>query len=133
MVYMRHGALPSGRSWALAVKDAEFALALDGEFDTENFSGYLPCRYQGAPSGFEYFAAKVTDDERAAFDVPPELDFVVTLATRGDESELACAVIALGVLCRMTNGLLYDPQSGASITPDEAMDWVNEMVKQLGN
>jgi hypothetical protein len=133
MVYLRRTTLPSGRAWSLAVKDTGFAVAMDEEFEPEKFSGYLPCRYQGAPSGFEYFSGEVSEAERVTFEVPAEFDFVVTLATRGDEAELACSTIALGVLCRLTDGMLYDPQSGESISPDEAMDWVNELLKQLAN
>lgn len=133
MVYMRRAALPSGRSWSLAVKDAGLALAMDHDFDTATFSGFLPCMYQGAPSGFEYFAGEVTDDERTTFEIPRELDFVITLASHGNEAELACSTIALGVLCRMTNGMLYDPQSGEAVSPDDAMDWVHEILKQLAN
>ena len=133
MVYMRREALPSGESWATAIKDAGLALSMDHEFDTATFSGFLPCMYQGSPSGFEYFAGEVTEAERATFDVPPEFDFVITLASHGNEAELASSTIALGVLCRLTNGMLYDPQSGESVRPDEAMDWVHELLKQLAN
>ncbi len=133
MVYMRRAALPSGRAWSLAVNDAGFALAMDHEFEPATFRGFLPCRYQGAPTGFEYHAGEVTEDEREVFEVPEDLDFVITLATRGDNSELACATIALGVLCQLTNGMLYDPQSGEAVSPDEARDWVNEMLKEIAN
>jgi hypothetical protein len=29
---------------------------LDVDFDVEAFSGFLPCKYDGKPGGFEYFA-----------------------------------------------------------------------------
>jgi hypothetical protein len=133
MVYMRRAALPSAREWSLAVKESGFALAMEHDFDPATFRGFLPCLYQGAPTGFEYHSGEVTDDEREVFEVPPELDFVITLATRSDGSQLACATIALGVLCRLTNGMLYDPQSGEAVRPDEATEWVNEMLKELAN
>ncbi len=79
----------------------------------------------------EYFAGKVTDDNRVDLSLPPEYDFAVTFATHSDMRELATSVIAAAVLCQLAGGRLSDPQAGEDVTASQALSWAREMLNQV--
>jgi hypothetical protein len=95
-----------------------------GETDVDTFSGFLPCAYDGKPSGFEYFAGQITDEDRVVLSLPAEYDFSVTFATHSDMRELATSVIAAAVLCQLAGGQLSDPQAGEDVAASRATSFV---------
>jgi hypothetical protein len=48
--------LPAGGSaqWQAAIRQANFDLVLNFDFDPLTASGFLPAKYKGEDSGFEY-------------------------------------------------------------------------------
>jgi hypothetical protein len=56
-------------------------------------------QFHGEDAGFEYYSRAVNEEERAETGTPPGVDFVVTLVTHSDLRELACSLVASGVLC----------------------------------
>src|SRR5687767_5524169 len=106
-VYMPRVRMPEPREWALAIVDAGFLAELDPDFDVDDFSGFLPCRYDGDDAGFEYASGSIeTIDE---LELPDDFDFSVTFATHSSMRELASSVVAAAVLCRVSGGILVDP------------------------
>jgi hypothetical protein len=130
-VYAVRAKMPSPVRWAKAVREAGFPADLHADFDVETFSGFLPCKYDGKPGGFEYIAGKVTNDDRANLGVAAEYDFAVTFATHSDMRELATSVIAAAVLCDLVGGRLSDLQAGEDVAASQALTWAREMLDQI--
>jgi len=118
--------MPTPAGWQQAIRDAGFLIELDTDFDPDTFSGFLPCKLRGAVSGFEYFAAPLSEAEAAEAGAPAGSDFCVTLVTHSDLRECACSVAASGALARASGGLLVDPQSGESFAAADALGWASE-------
>lgn len=131
IVYLRRSSMPTPARWQQAVHDAGFPVELDTDFDAETFSGFIPCKFRGADAGFEYFSAVVSEQERAESGAPPGADFAVTLATHSDLREFASSLVAAGALCHVSGGLLVDPQSGESCSPEQVLAWVGEQLSDL--
>ena len=130
-VYVARGRMPSPTRWAEAIREAGFPAELDADFDVDAFTGFLPCKYDSKPGGFEYSAGKITDEDRVNLGLPPECDLAVTFATHSDMKELATAVIAAAVLCQLTSGRLSDPQAGEDVTASQALSWARAMLDQI--
>ena len=64
-VYLRRANMLSPKAWADAIRAAGFPVDLDMDFDVERHSGYLPCRYEGRESGFEYFFSTLDETQVA--------------------------------------------------------------------
>jgi hypothetical protein len=88
-------------------------------------------QFHGEDAGFEYYSRAVNEEERAETGTPPGVDFVVTLVTHSDLRELACSLVASGVLCYVSGGMLFDPDSGESFPPDRALGWVKEQLAEV--
>ena len=130
IVYLRRSAMPSPSAWQQAIRDAGFPVELDADFDPDTASGFRPCQYRGAVSGFEYFASRLLPADAAEVGAPPGSDFSVTLVTHSDLKEFACSAVAAGALAQASGGLLVDPQSGESFPAAEAMAWAAEQFAE---
>ncbi len=123
--------MPTPDRWAKAIVEAGFDVQLDMDFDVDSFTGFLPCKYKRVESGFEYFASQLSKEERAELELPDSYDFGVTLVTHADLREAAVALVAAGVLCKITSGVFVDPQEGESRSAADVMDYVREGVPVL--
>ncbi|WP_020475694.1 hypothetical protein [Zavarzinella formosa] len=130
IVYLRHAAMPTPSVWRKAIRDAGFLVQLDTDFDPDTASGFRPCQYQGAVSGFEYFVSRLSPSEAAECGEPPGSDFSVTLVTHSDLKDFACSVVAAGVLAQVSGGLLVDQQSGESFSASDAVVWAAEQFAE---
>jgi len=130
IVYFRRAAMPTPSAWQKAICDAGFPVELDTDFDPDTASGFRPCRYRGAVSGFEYFASRLSPSDVAVVGAPPGSDFSVTLVTHSDLKEFACSAVAAGVLAQASSGLLVDPQSGESFLASDAVVWAAEQFAE---
>jgi hypothetical protein len=126
IVYLRRSAMPSPSAWQQAIAATGLPVELDCDFNSDDFSGFLPCKLRGVASGFEYFAEKLSPAEANEVGAPPGSDFSVTLVTHSDLRELACSAVAAGALAQASGGLLVDPQSGESHTAADAAAWAAE-------
>lgn len=124
-VFLESERLPRGDVWSDAVREASVPLELDRAFDPQTFSGYLPCRYENKESGFEYFFGTVSAAgvDESLIDRVGARDAVVTLVTHSDFSELYAATFAAAVLAEITDGIVYDSESGDLISGNEARSW----------
>ena len=109
-VFLNKSALPAPAEWQAAISAHGFALELDTDFDPVSFIGFLPCRYKGEDSGFEYGFGPVENDwlEEDELARVGNLDFVVILTTRGGFDDLACALAASAALCAVSGGVWWD-------------------------
>ena len=108
---------------------AGFPAELDSDFDVDEFTGFLPCRYDGADSGFEYFGSTVEPEDD--LELPSGLDFSVTLSTHSDMRELACSVVCASLLCSLTGGILVDPQADVTVSAADAITWAREQLMEI--
>jgi hypothetical protein len=131
IVYLRRAAMPTPSQWQQAIRDARFQVDLDTDFDVDTFSGFLPCKFRGADSGFEYFSEMVAEEDRVETELPPGTDFAVTLVTHSDLSEFATSLLAAGALCHASGGVLVDPQSGEGCASEQVLAWVAEVLSEL--
>jgi hypothetical protein len=130
-VYLVRAKMPTPSRWATAIREAGFPADLDADFEVDTFSGFLPCAYDGKPGGFEYFAGRVTDEDRVDLGLPAEYDFSVTFATQSDMREFATSVVASGVLCQVAGGQLSDPQAGENVAASQALSWARETLELI--
>jgi len=129
MVYMERTAMPSPRDWAQAIVDAGFPAELDAEFDVDDFSGFLPCRYAGADAGFEYLSGPIEFVD--GLELPSDFDFSVTFSTHSDMRELAASVVSAAVLCSLSAGILVDPQGDVAVPTTGAIPWAREQLEEI--
>ena len=127
--------------WQEAIKSNGFDMELDTDFDVASHTGFLPCKYKGQQAGFEYYYSDENsnddfeDDEET--DDTEEADFVgnrdvsITLSTSSRILELTTSVIAAGILCSITDGVLYDTYAGTYFTAEESISWAKESELEI--
>jgi hypothetical protein len=124
IVYLPRSAMPSPARWAWAITEAGFPVELDADFDVDRATGFRPCRFRGELSGFEYYSSALGVQDRKDLGLPVGCDFSVNLLAHADQHEWETAVVAAGVLCWLSGGVLHDPQEGAAYRPAEVRAWV---------
>jgi hypothetical protein len=115
-------------------------MEMDTDFDVEGLSGFLPCRYDGQNSGFEYFFStldemKADNEDNEDFEFPEvgDRDIGVSFVTHSSMRGLATAVVAAGVLCAETDGILHDEEAGELIPAKEALASARELIESIRN
>jgi len=125
LVFLDSRSMPTPERWAAAIRESEFDMVLDTDFDVTSFTGFLPCKYKGSDAGFEYFFDRLADME-------PEPDLVtrigvrdvaVSFITHYDVRELMTSIIASGVLCSITDGVLLDTEANKFVDASNAIQW----------
>jgi hypothetical protein len=128
VVYLPRASMPNPERWAQAIRDSGFAVELGTAFDPDTATGFHPCRFRGVESGFEYYASRLSEEERRELGAPPGCDFSVNLVTHSDLRECATSLIAASVLCQISGGLLVDPQSGERFAAPVVLAWAREQL-----
>src|SRR5687767_3917914 len=98
-VFLFADRLPTSRGWANAIRSHGFELEMDPDFDLRTFVGFLPCRYRGEETGFEYFFNEIGPDDDVDPEQIGERDAVVSFVTHSDIRGLASSTVASYVLC----------------------------------
>jgi hypothetical protein len=137
-LFLKRSRLAAPADWARAIRSSGFNADLDGAFDPETFTGFLPCRYRGADAGFEYSCHPV-DPTELPDHVTVRLgdrDTMVSFVTHTDLCELAAAQIAGGVLCAISDGLLWETEADELVDSAKALEWARaregEVLAALG-
>ena len=124
-VFLDRDRLPAAADWARVIREGGFETQLDTGFDPRSYSGYLPC--PDDRTGFEFYLE--------AFDAPTDeigedgakvigaRNAVVSLRFSGRDSDRAAATAAAATLAAMTDGILFDTESGHFIAASEALAW----------
>jgi hypothetical protein len=120
-------ALPSAGEWAEAIKREGLNIDLDQSFDTQESSGFRPC--PGSDRGFEYSVGPLSDADIKDFDFSPEqkervktLDLIVGFHYKTD-ADFEVVRGASAVLAKLTQGMVVETESGAVMTPMQALAW----------
>jgi hypothetical protein len=129
-VYLPRAAMPSPSEWASAIRERGFDVELGTDLDVDEFSGFLPCRFEGEDAGFEYESGPIEFVDE--LELPSDFDFAVTFATHSSMRDLGTSVVCAGVLCALTRGVLVDPQADMTVSADEAVAWAREMLDEIG-
>ncbi len=137
-VFLRRSRMPAPADWASAIRQ-RFELEMDADFDVDEFTGFLPCRYQGEEAGFEYYAEPISveallqdgvvDDEEAA--ALGDIDFLVTFVTHSDLREYAASLIAAALLAELAGGHLADNGEPPFIRGADAVDWARTCLREV--
>jgi hypothetical protein len=128
-VYLAREAMPDPSDWAKAVVDAGFELKLDSDFDVDDFSGFLPCLYEGIEAGFEYFSGPIEFVD--GLELPSDFDFSVTFVTHSSMRELASSTVASAVLCQLSQGVLVDAEGDVAVPASDAIAWAREQLDAI--
>lgn len=128
-VFLAGERMPTPEQWAAAIRAHGFEMDLDPDFDVRDFTGFLPCKYKGHDAGFEYYFDAVDwdadpgeSDEELRKAVAGR-DSYVSLVTHSSWHEFATSVIASGVLCAISDGVLIDDRP---ISASAAIAWAKE-------
>jgi hypothetical protein len=131
-VHLKRSTMPRPTEWNLAMKQAGFDVELDLGFD-QSHTGFLPCKFRGIPTGFEFYGCDLKNDDKQSRGIPEAYDFSVTFTTGSDLREFAASLIAAGVLCQSADGMLVDPQSGNAFRADSVMAMVKKEITSIEN
>jgi hypothetical protein len=104
-------------------------VVIDQEFDVDSFTGFLPCKFKGSLSGFEYFSARISVEDAVELEVS-ESDFSITLVVHSGHNELPTAACVASALCVASGGLLVDPQSGDTFLSSNVVPWVKSVIAE---
>jgi hypothetical protein len=126
--------LSSQAEWQRAIDAAVFSVQLMSERPLLERRGHLPARWQGREAGFECGhgnAAELMQDY-------PEVDFGARwahlLAFRWSTLPgSAAAYCAAAAYAAAVNGVMFDPQEGPVMTPDQALDLARETEAGVPN
>ena len=112
-VFLADDRMPTPEQWAENLRTHGFDVDLHTDFDVRDFSGFLPCKYKGHDAGFEYYfepAGPVVESDERLQGAIAGRDSVVSFVTHSDFREAMTSVIASGVLCAISDGVLFDDQ-----------------------
>jgi hypothetical protein len=121
-VFLRDKRLPMVQEWQHALDLAKTGIVLEDIGDLRKHTGYLPAKFKGHESGFEWFYGLVKD---TFGDKPSEIGdrtHAADLVTHSDMRERICALMAGAVLTKLADGLFLDEDSNGFIDGEKAMD-----------
>jgi hypothetical protein len=120
--FVRDEKLPTISEWQSALDRAGVDIVLEDVGDLRKHTGYLPARYRGQPSGFEWLYGPLA--ENFGGDAPDGLNgrvHVINCVTHSDMTELVCGLVACSVLSQVADGLFLDDESGGIVSADQAL------------
>lgn len=118
--------LPSVSEWNHTAREMGFDISID-ESDLTTHSGYLPVKFEGHDSGFEYYME--ASSSSALFDsIASQKNRVVQFVTFSDEREAQCALVCALALLSVANGIYFDSEGGscsdAQVLAQQAREWI---------
>lgn len=133
-VFLDRERLPTAADWARVLREGGFETQLNPELEPQTHSGYVPCPDER--TGFEYylepFDAPTPEIGEEGAKVIGKRNAVVSLRLSGRDLDKDAAASAAATLAAMTDGVLFDSESGHFITADEALAWArNERYQPL--
>lgn len=128
-VYLSREAMPTPKEWARALVERGFPAELDEDFDVDDFSGFLPCSFDGVEAGFEYTSG--SPEALDELELPGDCDFQVTFSTDSEARDLASSVVCAAVLCALSGGVLVDPRADLAVTAEDAVPWARERLEEI--
>jgi len=129
IVYLQRDRMPTPAAWQDAIAAAGFPVLIDQDFDPDTFAGFLPCKYKGNISGFEYHSGRLSEEDAKELEVG-DADFSVTFVVHEGHNEMQTALSAASALCVSSNGILVNPQSGEYRRATEVLAWAEDAIQQ---
>jgi len=121
-VFLRDDRLPTIKEWQRALDQFNTGIYLEQVEDLRSHTGFLPARFNGHQSGFEWFYNPVGE----VFDEAPkeigDRSHAADFKTHSDMRELICGMIAGAVLAKVADGLVLDEESGDFVDGDKALE-----------
>ena len=112
--------LPTAHEWHDAIIAEGMPLDLDATLDLATHSGFWPAHLNGKLSGFELYNSSRRDRD----DMEPATNYCISLSAGAGNLEINTAALAAIALCRLTGGILVDPQPrGGSYAADDVANW----------
>jgi hypothetical protein len=133
-VLAKRSQLPSLPEWQGALDQSAFSIKLDPSVNLLDHSGFLPCTYKGAPTGFELSIGSgsgLMESYPELQSRTEHLDAVATFSWGGDINQCVSAVCSAAVLTQLSHGLMYDPQEGQSFDGSQAILQARQVVESL--
>ena len=133
-VFVSDGKMVSATDWANAIRAHGFDMELDRDFDVRAFTGFLPCKYKDRDAGFEYYYESVKDLEpvdRRVKNAIGARDMVVSFVTHSDFRDLMTSSLAAGVLCALSDGVLWDTEANEFTPAKHAVEWSRESERVI--
>lgn len=133
-VFLDRDRLPAATDWARVIREAGFEVQLSTDFEPGSHSGYLPCPDER--TGFEYYLESFTvptvEIGETGAKAIGQRHTVASLRFSGRPADQSAAVAAAATLTAMTDGVLFDTESGHFIAADKALAWArNERYQPL--
>jgi hypothetical protein len=133
-VLLKNSNIPSVAQWQQAIHAAGFDLMLDHTFSVREHSGFLLATYKGIETGFEFDLSNNSDIISTYSDVVAHIenrDLSANFRWGGRLTECVAALIASAILAKLSDGIVYDPQSETFETGDEALRSVRQLIPNL--
>ena len=109
--------------WQRSIDSEGFALRLSTDASIEALRGYLPALLSEQKCGFECYhddARDLMDAYGGTVEFARTWEYALSFRWGGNLREAAAAYMAALAYARATNGVIFDPQEGQFLTPDEA-------------
>jgi hypothetical protein len=123
-IFLADSPAPTVRTWQSAIESAAFPLVLDVECDLASHRGFLPAKYDGKQTGFEFYLDGASDILVAYPHVAARVGQHTRCATfrwGGDLLEMCAALSAAASLAKLTKGLYFYPDDDVIYDADEAL------------
>ena len=133
-VFLNASDLPSSAAWQAAIRTAEFPIDLDSTFNPKQHSGFVPCKFSGSATGFEYLLSSQEDVVSAYPDLQRLVrpyDSAVSFSWGGDLNECGAAILTAAVLTKLCSGVMYDPQDDLRLTGIEPISYARQLLGQI--
>jgi hypothetical protein len=127
--------LNSIAEWQRAVDAEGFALQLSAETPFAQLSGFLPVRYDNAPSGFEcdHWEPSAVMDENPSNAFGHAWTYALAFRFGVRPGELESAWMAAAAYARATAGVVFDTEENRIFQPDEAARLVRKIESNRAN
>lgn len=122
--------MPSQKDWQLALRESGFDLVFQSSFDVSSYEGYLPCKYQGNDTGFEYTMEPFDTQElkEAGWPIDSKWNSLVTLTTHYSETDFLAGLMAASVLAQKTQGGFAVDGEPPLLKGQEGIRWVADQI-----
>jgi hypothetical protein len=125
--------LASTAEWQQAVDAEGFALVFCADAEFGDACGFFPAVLKETPSGFELYHDDARELMEAYADIVAfdhEWRHALGFRWSGHEHEGISAFMAATAYARATGGVVFDPQEGKVITPDESREIARQWEQQ---
>jgi hypothetical protein len=125
--------LASMVAWQQAINAEGFDLALDHSRPFDKLRGHLPGTWQGRAAGFEcdHWEPAVMFDEYTEIKFDHRWKYCLAFRWGADIRACLGAYMAAAAYANATGGVVFDPDSGKILSPQQAKEAAAEIEKEL--